>query len=1366
MNNQNQHIVSNIRWDLLFDQKNEATQLQNKLSAWSKIQLLKHLETVFSAVCPTNETWKIDTLQLDLGAINYADVNGFLEHNFERILTEELRSLTEEASGNKELVVLNHVTSRLQLFEDYLELGYMPWHQTGTVAINNLFLELLETHKTDLITRLKNSAKTVEVRKRIAWQFSEKNIQLLVSELEPNNHAQIIEFAGELSTIQEKRPVVQSNAVSFKKEVWFWILNHLLSERGTLYNRLYFMESTIKQMAQHHNLSYNELFDQIEEAITFLAQSSIVKPSFLKTFQLLVSQRSKTNVKHVKTTVQHDLADLKQTFLSPKFDKQKTNDSNFNERLANLAVNYTDLVIDTLIALNLTPEKWMNRVNNLQPETRTVLFKKLARANSHLIDQLIKVAMVLMGKQTATIKNRLEAKAIHYLLNHQNKNANIKQILIYLLDKEQIKKRLALPQIVQAARGTSLPISQQQLVVLTVAQLIFDNTTSTKRSTESLQTFYALFAGKLVGNAVHTLWNNTLKGQFNYKVWHQPQQLVNELKTIVNEPYFEAFLCHTFNVAQLQKVVTFVAPQKANRIVDFLLYKIGRNELKSIHLNKLSQAGFVASSLHFFIQHRNSSAENYLNYLFTSEAHFSALTAEKKRMLIYELVEDKTIAGLLNETTLLKRLANEKKQNIDEILKSWNKNLINQQSTKPEELAQHIRPLIKTIIETKTEHQKAKIAEYIVKDAPLLMRQLRETIQKWNLTTKLSQAADFEHFFWTYLTNWSEHKGCYGQLERLLTQKLKTFHQTIQNSVHIQQKYERKIHKTVEYQLIKWHAYLEQETPTKNDRKKACALFKRVLHKGTITQKAQLFKQTIKKSWLLHLNEHTPLLKFTYAYFNAPTSQARAIRGTLHILITLLKNKGTLNQQTEIELWETIQKIVKSPNRAEKILEETIATALQRTALQSNVRAADIQQAIEQAGNIDKAIIQRFFGTIHPFFNHCDTKADSNPAMLKQTDEKEPKAFNFLHYIQSIMQTQTTQETAFHSSETGKFLASFLQTDPFQFYTQFQSSNWSERVYDMLFDQLPFAAWVQAIKTTQPQVAETVDAIHQIYRVIQQNRLTGNTNHTLNQLIFTLMMKAWLANDQRPLQATNFWKELTWKAYIQHQLSVDSLYAELSEIKLQLPTIYQRTLTQLIPTQQNKLNRAEGATKFAEKQPAKRISKPYFVDKAGEKISVTNAGLVLVTGYVKLLFERLGLLSEDQFKTKECQLKAVHYLQYVVNGLTENEEHHLVLNKLLCGLSINEPVAAGIEITETEKTLIKGLIQAIINYWPAIGKCTINGFRGNWIIREGIMQETEERWNLNVAKQSYDLLINKSPFSFSIIKYKWMDKPIHVNWAY
>lgn len=175
---------------------------------------------------------------------------------------------------------------------------------------------------------------------------------------------------------------------------------------------------------------------------------------------------------------------------------------------------------------------------------------------------------------------------------------------------------------------------------------------------------------------------------------------------------------------------------------------------------------------------------------------------------------------------------------------------------------------------------------------------------------------------------------------------------------------------------------------------------------------------------------------------------------------------------------------------------------------------------------------------------------------------------------------------------------------------------------------------------------------------------------------------------------------------------------------------------------------------------------PHNKDILKQEIGVKNAGLVIINAYIPLLFSRLGLTDNQKFNSIESQQAAVHYLQFILTGQEQTEESLLPLNKLLCGMQLTQPVTESISISQENKLFLEGLIKAAIGAWQAIGNTSVDGFRSNWLIRDGLLTDRGDSWELTVEKRPYDLLIQRSLFSFSVIKYPWMDKPLHVNWPY
>lgn len=163
---------------------------------------------------------------------------------------------------------------------------------------------------------------------------------------------------------------------------------------------------------------------------------------------------------------------------------------------------------------------------------------------------------------------------------------------------------------------------------------------------------------------------------------------------------------------------------------------------------------------------------------------------------------------------------------------------------------------------------------------------------------------------------------------------------------------------------------------------------------------------------------------------------------------------------------------------------------------------------------------------------------------------------------------------------------------------------------------------------------------------------------------------------------------------------------------------------------------------------------------------VKEAGVVLLNHFIPMLMEKLGLVSNKQFISLAAQEKCVYIVYYTATGVEEQTEGRNALSKVLCGFHPSESVNLDQSLSQSEISLINGMLETVIHYWPAIGQSSIAGLRGSFLVRDGLLSEGQSRWKLTVDNKPYDLLLRRSPFSFSIIKYPWMENPLYVNWSY
>ena len=165
-----------------------------------------------------------------------------------------------------------------------------------------------------------------------------------------------------------------------------------------------------------------------------------------------------------------------------------------------------------------------------------------------------------------------------------------------------------------------------------------------------------------------------------------------------------------------------------------------------------------------------------------------------------------------------------------------------------------------------------------------------------------------------------------------------------------------------------------------------------------------------------------------------------------------------------------------------------------------------------------------------------------------------------------------------------------------------------------------------------------------------------------------------------------------------------------------------------------------------------------------DSIYIHNAGLVILHPFLSTYFNRLNMIKDGDFMTEEFRHRAVHLLQYLAFGTEKNEEHELVLNKILCNIPIDEPIISEIVMTELEKTVSAQLLNAVLVQWDKLKNTSSESFQASFMQRDGALSRIEENWNLKVETRGYDVLLNTLPWGLGMIKTPWMTEFIYVEW--
>lgn len=170
-------------------------------------------------------------------------------------------------------------------------------------------------------------------------------------------------------------------------------------------------------------------------------------------------------------------------------------------------------------------------------------------------------------------------------------------------------------------------------------------------------------------------------------------------------------------------------------------------------------------------------------------------------------------------------------------------------------------------------------------------------------------------------------------------------------------------------------------------------------------------------------------------------------------------------------------------------------------------------------------------------------------------------------------------------------------------------------------------------------------------------------------------------------------------------------------------------------------------------------------EKKDRRWYIRNAGLVLMSSWYPRLFTLAGFLSDrKEFADKEKQTKAVFLLQHLLGGKEEYPEYELILNKLLTGFPLEEPLPLKADLSPEEVELTETMLAKVMESWEKMKNTSLAGFRESFLIREGFLEERSEYWQLTVEKRGYDVLLDSLPWTFASVKYHWMKKPVLVDW--
>jgi len=183
-----------------------------------------------------------------------------------------------------------------------------------------------------------------------------------------------------------------------------------------------------------------------------------------------------------------------------------------------------------------------------------------------------------------------------------------------------------------------------------------------------------------------------------------------------------------------------------------------------------------------------------------------------------------------------------------------------------------------------------------------------------------------------------------------------------------------------------------------------------------------------------------------------------------------------------------------------------------------------------------------------------------------------------------------------------------------------------------------------------------------------------------------------------------------------------------------------------------------------EKDQAQLIRKLFSVQdvRPDEEIFIANAGLVIVAPFLPRLFENLGWLRDIELLSP---IRAIYLLHYLGSGNPVGMEYEFTLNKILCGVDVNEPLSHAEDLGSNELEEANKVLMAILEHWKVLKNTSIEGLRESFLLRNGKLSRTDDKWLLQVEQKSYDMLLQSLPWTINLIQLPFMKTSLNVEWT-
>ncbi len=1364
-------------------------------------------EQVFNNKIPEHQYIKVDTIEINLGVHSFPFDEQNIAIKYRDLLEEAITNILlqkQDESHNPQLYTYEEgkQANYSILLEQYLAKGIMPWWATGKEMTEpqKVFDYLYKTNKEQLkyrLSRVLNNANTI---KRFVYHFNEASIVATIYLYEPQQAKFIVDYHTQISNSQKEKNEIKASSSDFKKSVWLFILNFLLIEHSSVFNKKMFVKSTLQAIAMYYNISFEDLI-------------AIISASIIPNNALLQVSSSLPNIiNELKNETALSLNDDKglNTVNLNQYDVDTSENVAYNLYIIEFYLLHHSLAFkainasknDLIIIFNKLIKKYPHQVkamiekfddkeymaksiiDDFGIDITQALMKIIQPTYFLLITNLYRLLQEFesithtLNTNTATLTHTFWQTAFNLLFNSyaiSSSNTFIQtniQELCIAVNKAYPATLFALNQYIQNSNlAFATKPKQDVLISQLIKEIVAANNVDT---TENKLQIVALYLQN--GNTILAAKSMSIQDVKLFLIEllsHQPNSIKDLIENNPNKTALIKNIVKAFNLPIFKPLLELYAAADTQFIINF-------------H-NCLSQFQSSTNKFNTTITTFNKSFwQIVFQYLFTQ----NIAPAFNGKKFVESVLQ--SVGELFNKEA-------------SDIVISFNKYLAN-------------------ITTANTENEVISILNSIV--ASTNNKQPSIDFKEKNHNINLQESTLLFYVQNGSLPWWASNMS----EENLATQLNDFFEQHPQQALKM-------------LQLIMLTANLFDGFYTKHHQQ----ILKLLQHLAAAKQAIAIADTLLAENVLLHHQsisnkQHSIIIVFSILQ-NLKENDFNAFDTTKFIanyIVQVSIRTGNTVAQTSKQLSSELINI--TPSAATKNILQSIENIKSNnngyhlqyeTAdcfTEEDIDTIILKNTQQQTDENNSLFVVEFFlqhhqlppnlssfaGTRLQYFlyklliYHFKTNTNNFKSLLGKKTHL-PKARMFLYDI--VFERKTTQ-----TIELENFLASFLIEDVLNILpnennlSNTNSLHINEVLKSILLlkfrisnvQQIRFVFSSPVMCYYAAQYYNTSDVISllsnygfdaaipqlkQLFYVINLAATDSFERNTLH-IYFNEFCLLWFFNttnnhlSQDELMA-QFLKFLAHKK----SYSITQLSKQINKATLQSPHLTSNKLIAKLQTMASNYINDESYLKLLVKQfepslntlqPAKAIAinthnnetqtikktnvgKEPFIEQ-NESIDIQNAGLILLHPFFPTYFTKTALLHHNKFIDDHKKYHAAYLLQYTAFACIEAFEHQLVLNKILCGINIEEALPNATALSAEEIEISTQIIQGAMANWDKMKNTSVDGFRTSFLQRDGTLKLTEDGWQLKVEQRAYDIILQTIPWNTSVIKTSWMDKPLFIEW--